>query len=425
MGIIKSMISSAATAIGDGLQDQFLEVIEPEDMGEQTVMTRGVQVRKGRGGNRRAEEIISNGSVIHVYDSQFMILTDGGRIIDYTAEPGYYTVDNYCMPSMYNGELGDALTETFERMKFGGITPQTQKVYYINLQEIKGLKFGTKNPVNYFDNFYQAELFLRAHGTYSIKITDPLKFYEEVVPRNKNQLEAEQISEQFRNEFVEALQASINQMSVDGIRISFVTSKSRELSKYMADVLDEAWKCSRGVEIQSVAIANLSYDEESKALIQMRNKGAMMGDQNVRESYMQGAIARGIEAAGNNPSGSVNGFMGLNMGMASFGAGNALLWNQQQNLAQRENMKNEDSVYHDGTKEWRCDCGTVNEGNFCQGCGRPRTQDKKWRCSCGTVNEGNFCQGCGKPHIKNTKWRCSCGTINEGNFCQTCGKPRP
>lgn len=193
----------------------------------------------------------------------------------------------------------------------------------------------------------------------------------------------------------------------------------------MADVLDEAWKCSRGVEIQSVAIANLSYDEESKALIQMRNKGAMMGDQNVRESYMQGAIARGIEAAGNNPSGSVNGFMGLNMGMASFGAGNALLWNQQQNLAQRENMKNEDSVYHDGTKEWRCDCGTVNEGNFCQGCGRPRTQDKKWRCSCGTVNEGNFCQGCGKPHIKNTKWRCSCGTINEGNFCQTCGKPRP
>ena len=99
MRIIKSMISSAATAIGDGLQDQFLEVIEPEDMGEQTVMTRGVQVRKGRGGNRRAEEIISNGSVIHVYDSQFMILTDGGRIIDYTAEPGYYTCLLYTSPS--------------------------------------------------------------------------------------------------------------------------------------------------------------------------------------------------------------------------------------------------------------------------------------------------------------------------------------
>ncbi len=428
MGIIKSMISSAATAIGEGLQDQFLEVIEPEDMGEQTVMTRGVQMRKGRGGNRRGNDhIISNGSVIHVYDSQFMILTDGGRIIDYTAEPGYYTVDNSCMPSMYNGELGDALTETFERIKFGGITPQAQKVYYINLQEIRGLKFGTKNPVNYFDNFYQAELFLRAHGTYSIKITDPLKFYEEVVPRNKEQIEVEEISEQFRNEFLDALQSSINQMSVDGIRISFVTSKSRELSKYMADVLDESWRHSRGVEIQNVGIANLSYDEESKALIQMRNKGAMLGDPGVREGYLQGAIARGIEAAGNNPSGSMNGFMSVNMGMASFGAGNALLWNQQPDLNQKERMssRDNDSAYSQGAREWRCECDTVNEGRFCQGCGKPRIQDKIWRCSCGTVNEGNFCQGCGKPHVKNTKWTCSCGTVNEGNFCQGCGKPRP
>ena len=50
-------------------------------------------------------------------------------------------------------------------MRFGGQTPQSQKVYYINLQEIKGIKFGTRNPINYYDTFYNAELFLRAHGT--------------------------------------------------------------------------------------------------------------------------------------------------------------------------------------------------------------------------------------------------------------------
>ena len=54
----------------------------------------------------------------------------------------------------------------------------------MNLQEIKGIKFGTRNPVNYFDNFYNAELFLRAHGTYSMKVTDPLKFSGEVIPQN-------------------------------------------------------------------------------------------------------------------------------------------------------------------------------------------------------------------------------------------------
>ena len=43
-------------------------------------------------------------------------------------------------------------------------------------RRIKGIKFGTRTPINYFDLFYNSELFLRAHGTYSIKITDPLKF---------------------------------------------------------------------------------------------------------------------------------------------------------------------------------------------------------------------------------------------------------
>ena len=106
------------------------------------------------------------------------------------------------------------------------MAPTAQKVYYINLQEIRGLKFGTKNAINYFDNFYNAELFLRTHGTYSIKVTDPLKFYAEVIPKNADRVEMEDINEQYLNEFLEALQTSINQMSADGIRISYVPSKS-------------------------------------------------------------------------------------------------------------------------------------------------------------------------------------------------------
>ena len=109
------------------------------------------------------------------------------------------------------------------------MTPGAQKVYYVNLQEIKGIKFGTRNPVNYFDNFYNAELFLRAHGTYSIKVTDPIKFYAEVIPKNADHVEIDSINEQYLSEFLEALQTSINQMSADGTRISYVTSRSREL----------------------------------------------------------------------------------------------------------------------------------------------------------------------------------------------------
>ena len=158
------------------------------------------------------------------------------------------------MPSLFNGQFGDSLKDAFTRMKFGGQTPTAQKVYFINLQEIKGIKFGTRNPINYFDNFYNAELFLRAHGTYSIKITNPLQFYAEVVPRNQDRVEIESINEQYLSEFLEALQSSINQMSADGTRISYVTSKARELGKYMSETLDDDWTKLRGMEILSVGI---------------------------------------------------------------------------------------------------------------------------------------------------------------------------
>ena len=308
MGIIRA----AVNAVHGSLADQWLETVEPYEMGEHTVFTEGILVRKGQ--NKKGSQTISNGSVIHVYDNQFMMLVDGGKIIDYTAEPGYFTVDQSSSPSMFSGSLDAAVKDTFERLKFGGQTPHEQRVFYINLQEIKGIKFGTRNPVNYFDQFYNAELFLRAHGSYSIRIVDPLRFYAEAVPRNASRVEIEDINEQYMNEFLEGLQSSINQMAADGIRISFAASKSAELSRYMADAMDESWRAMRGMEIQSVAIASLSYDEASQKLIQMRNEGAMMSDPSIREGYVQGAMARSMEKAAANPNGAMNGFMGVQMG---------------------------------------------------------------------------------------------------------------
>lgn len=388
MGIIRAAVQS----IRSGFRDQWLESIEPADMGAQTLMTSGVkQNRKGQN-KKGTKDVITDGSVIHVYDNQIMILTDGGRVLDYTAEPGYYVVDNKAAPSLFNGNLSEAIEETFERIKFGGHPAGAQKVFYLNLQEIKGIKFGTPNPINYFDGFYNAELFLRAHGTYSVRITDPLKFYAEVIPRNRDQVEITDVNEQFRNEFMEALQSSINQMSADGIRISYVSSKGRELSKYMADVLDEEWHQNRGLQIVSVGIGSISYDEESKSLINMRNQGAMLSDPSVREGYVQGAVARGMEAAGSNANGSMAGFMG--MGMATQMGGSAMSAASAANMQQMEQQNRQRQAGQ--ALGWTCECGSVNTGKFCPNCGKPAPA-AEWTCSCGFVNTGKFCPNCGKP----------------------------
>lgn len=424
MGIIKAI----ASAVGGGLADQWLEVIEPDEMSDKTVFTRGVTVRRNdsRNANRKGtQDTVSNGSVIHVYPNQFMMLVDGGKVVDYTAEEGYYTVNNSSMPSMFNGEFGDSLKESFNRIKFAGVTPGVQKVFYINLQEIKGIKFGTRNPVNYFDSFYNAELFLRAHGTYSIKIKNPLTFYSEAIPKNDDRVEIEEINEQYLAEFLEAFQSAINQMSADGVRISFVASKGRELSKYMADILDADWGEMRGIEIQSVGISSISYDEESTKLINMRNQGAMLGDATVREGYVQGSVARGIEAAGSNANGSMAGFMGVGMGMqATTGFMGAA---SQSNQAQMEREAARATTAQPEPGSWKCSCGNENTGKFCSNCGSPKPEVSTWKCSCGNENSGKFCSNCGKP--KPSQLKCaSCGYEPDPSqpapkFCPECGKP--
>ena len=431
MGIIKAAIKS----VSGGLADQWLEVIEPEDMGERTVFTGGIKTRKGQN-KKGTDGTVSNGSVIHVYDNQFMMLVDGGRIVDYTAEPGYFKVDNSALPSLFNGELKDAIRESFSRIKFGGGTPARQKVFYINLQEIKGIKFGTRNPINYFDNFYNAELFLRTHGTYSIKITDPIKFYSEAVPRNASKVQIEDINEQYMAEFLEALQSAINQMSAYGIRISYVPSKGRELGKYMADTLDDGWNQLRGMEIQAVGIASVTYDEKSTELINMRNEGAMLSDPTVREGYMQGHVARGLEAAGSNTAGAMTGFMGMGMGMNAMGsamgaasAANMQQMQMQQAAMQQQNtgMPNNAAMQRQNAAQgWICECGVKNSGKFCAECGKPKPQEpESWTCACGQVNSGKFCCECGKPRPENNgAWTCACGQVNSGKFCSQCGQPR-
>lgn len=423
MGIMKAV----SQAIGGNLGDQYKEVFEPGDMGDQTVFTSGQRIRRGSN-QKGTDDTVSNGSVIHVYDNQFMMLVDGGKIIDYTAEPGYYTVDNSSLPSLFNGQFGDSLMDAWDRISFGGATPTKQKVFYLNLQEIKGIKFGTTNPVNYFDTFYNAELFIRAHGTYSIKIVNPLQFYAEVIPKNKDHVEITEINEQYLSEFMEALQAAINQMSADGTRISFVTSKARELGRYMANVLDEDWNQLRGMEIQAVGIKSISYDEKSQELINTRNEGAMLSDPAIAQGYMAKNLTEGVKAAGSNSAGAMTGFMGVGVGINAMGnMMNSFAPNQQPAAGTQASagaVAAGTMAAAAKTGEWTCECGQSNTGKFCSNCGKAAPVKHEWTCTCGTVNTGKFCSECGKP-APLPEWTCECGAVNAGKFCSNCGKARP
>lgn len=398
------LIQAVAGAIGGSLQDQWLDAVAAQDMGEGIVFVRGKQIRAK---NTGTGDIISDGSKILVYDNQAMLITDSGKIVDFSTEPGAYTYSSTTSPSLFNGNFKDALKDTWERFKFGGAPSGQQKAFFVNLQEIKGIKFGTPNAVQYFDNFYNAELFLRAHGTYSIRIVDPLKFYAEAIPRDAERVHFDEIKDQYQSEFLEAFSVALNKMSVDGIRISQVQSHISELSKYMRDALDEEWVQQRGFEVQAVGIASVSYDEQSRKMIDMRNQGAMLQDPSIREGYVQGAVATGIQNAGSNPAGAGMAMMGVGMGMQAGGGfmGAASASNQAQMSGQQQAAPAQGAVAGGATapaaNAWTCGCGAQNTGKFCSNCGQPQPS---------APAGGGFCANCG-AQLANPKPK----------FCPQCG----
>ena len=336
MGIIQA----AATAVSGSLSGQWLDYIVSDKMDNNVLVTRGVRVTRTKNGDTYTPvSSITNGSRIMIAPNQLMILCDGGQIVDYCAQEGYYEAWLSSAPSMFNGDLSAAVRDTFQRIRYGGQPSATQEVYFINLQEIKGLKFGTRNPLQYFDNFYNAELFVRCHGTYSIKITDPLKFFLEAVPRNAPSLSTLSLSDQCLEEFLMALQGAVSSMSQDGVRVSNLGAKNLEIIDYLNRQLDTVWKEQRGIELISVGIGNISYDEDTREFINMRNRNVMM--------------------------------------------------NQSQPAAPAPNVNLE--------KPWVCQCGSKNYGNFCAVCGQKKPgAGQMWTCVCGTTNSGNFCSVCGK-----------------------------
>ena len=361
MGIIKA----AGSSVRGLLADQWLDVIEPVDMSNQTLFARGVKVTKGSQ-NKGSADVITDGSVIRVSENMMMLLVDGGGIIDYSAEGGYYTVKNDSAPSMLNGDLDESIHETYERFKFGGMTAQKQEVFYINLIEIGGLKFGTTTPIQYYDNFYNAELNLRMFGTYSIRIVNPLLFYRNVVPKSTDRFLVSNYCDQYQQEFMVALSSAVNQYSAQGERVSFLSSKGMELSALMKDLLTERWQDLRGIDVVSVAVANFTYDEKSQKIIDSRNQGASFG-------------------------GKIKALFGGTQGNSAI---------QQA----KENARLE-KILNKSTQKWTCPkCKTKNTGKFCSNCGEklPTSSDRVYKpCSvCGakvdvTDSTPKFCPECG------------------------------
>ena len=423
MGLIKAGIG----AIKGTLADQWKEFFYCDSLASDVLVTRGTKRVGGRSSNTKGNDnVISNGSGIAVADGQCMMIVDQGKIVEVCAEPGEYTYNTSSEPSIFSGNLGDSIIETFKtigkRFTMGGDTGKDQRVYYFNIKELVDNKFGTPNPVPFRvvdrNIGLDVDISIRCNGVYSYKITNPLLFYTNVCGNVEREYVREDIEGQLKTEFLSALQPSFAKISEMGIRYSALPGHTTEFCDALNEVLTSKWSELRGLSVVSVAINSITAPKEDEDMIKELQKRAVMRDPSMAAATLVGAQADAMKAAASNSSGSMMGFMGLGMAQQAGGM-------NAQELFQMgaQNTKAPKPV----SNGWTCSCGKVNEGNFCMECGSKKPAPKgTWKCACGKENEGKFCMECGAPKPQEAAgWTCSCGKVNEGKFCSECGSKKP
>jgi len=158
MGIIKTF----AGALSGTLADQWIDAYTAGPFDEYTVVTPGVQIVKNnkRGSNTRSSiGVITNGSKIFVPENTAAFIFSQSGIENIIIEPGGYEYRDG-QDSIFSGsDFSEAIIDqTMERFGSGGITTDFKSIAFINLREIRGIKFGTKGPQVYNDLFYGTDL---------------------------------------------------------------------------------------------------------------------------------------------------------------------------------------------------------------------------------------------------------------------------
>ena len=225
MGLIKAAIGS----LGGVLADQWKEYFYCDSMADDVLAAKGRKRVSGRSSNTKASDnLITNGSVIVVNEGQCMMIVQQGQIVEFTAEAGEYTWNSSTEPSIFYGDMDNTLANTWETMKrrftFGGDTGKDQRVYYFNLKEIMGNKYGTPNPVPFrvvdHNIGLDMDISIRCNGEYSYKITNPMLFYKNVCGNVQSEYTRSQFDSQLKTEFLTALQPAFAKISAMGIRYS-------------------------------------------------------------------------------------------------------------------------------------------------------------------------------------------------------------
>jgi len=335
-----------------------------------------------------------------VNESQEAILFKGGQALDLFTS-GRHTLQTANIPFL----------NKIVNLPFGGRSPFTAEVWYINKVHSLDIKWGTATPIQLQDPKYKVFIPIRSFGQFGIQIEDSRKFLIKLVGTipvfNK-----ENLVKYFRGVYLTKVKDAISsylvhkQVSVLEIN-AYLEELSEELQEKMVPVLSEY-----GIKLVNFYVNDINVPEDDKAVIKLKEALAKRAEMDiVGYNYVQQRSFDTLEGAATNPSSGQSGIMGAGIGVG-MGVGIGGSFGAQMTCPK---------------------CGAeMEEGKrFCSDCGfdmQKKEEEKHNTVTCSNCGasysvKAKFCPECGDKY--NPCHKCGADLKEGASVCPECGSARP
>ena len=336
-----------------------------------------------------------------VNESQEAILFKGGKALDVFGS-GRHTLETANIP----------ILNKIINLPFGGRSPFTAEVWYINKVNSLDIKWGTASPIQLQDPKYSIFIPVRAFGQFGIRIENSKQFLVKLVGTLPI-FDKTSIVKYFRGLYLTKVKDAISSYLVHKqISIMEINAYIEELSSYLQEKMQPVLE-EYGIKLINFYVNDISVPEDDSAVKKLKDALAKKAEMNIiGYNYQQERSFDTLEGAAKNNGSSANlmgAGMGLGMGVTMGGA----VGNQFGGISKNINTSAEDT-------------------KACPSCGAIMPKSKRFcsECGCDTnkkaeiVNEGLVtCNKCGAKYKNTMKFCPECG--DKYNPCPKCGADLP
>ncbi|HEX3076610.1 MAG TPA: SPFH domain-containing protein [Lachnospiraceae bacterium] len=351
-----------------------------------------------------------------VNESQEAILFKGGKALD-VFQSGRHTLDTANIPILNN----------LINLPFGGRSPFTAEVWFINKAYTLDIKWGTATPVQIQDPKYGVFVPLRSNGMFGIQIEDSKKFIVKLVGTTTS-FDRNSIIKYFRGLYITKVKDALSSYVINKqISVLEINAYIDELSTYLMERIEPTMQ-EYGIDLASFYVNDISIPEDDAAVIKLKDALAKRAEMNIiGYNYQQERSFDTLEGAARNPGAMSAPLMGAGMGLGMGVGLGGTVGNAFGSIAGEINTDR-------SQKECpKCHAKIEGKQRFCGSCGfdtqskEPEpSQEKRIVCNnCGGVLSRNvkFCPECGRRY--NPCPQCGADMNDTDTTCSACGYELP